>query len=596
MNAASRSLSCYLPRLLSGRLARGPIATPEARLHSAAVLLSDLQGFTSLVATFTGSGRAGLEQLTWVLNSYFADLVEEVYAHGGDVLCIAGDAFLCYWPMEPGDALGDITLRAAQAGLAIQKRLHNRDAGHGHRFATRIGVGAGDLSIAFVGGTGGRWDLIADGRALHEAAEAERACAPGELVLSPAAWGLIGPRCKAGRALGDPGTALAEVSEALSARPTPKPSGTQIEEALLRPFVPPSVLDREGSEIAWLAEQRNVTVLMADLPQLGDASAASLESAHASVRAFQQAIERYEGTVRVDMDDKGVMVLAVFGLPPRAHENDALRALHAARALRAALDGLGIDCGIGVATGRAFCGAFGSDLRREYMLRGGVINLAARLMKSAHASVVCDNATALAVRGRMTFETLAPLVLKGHAQPVPAYRPLGDSDRAQAGAAPMIGRERERALLEAQLQPLLGGEQGGLAIVEAEAGLGKSKLLADLRARAESAGVRVLAAVADAIESNTAYFAWRPVFAAVFGLEGSLDSAGARARIAGKMAAQPELARLLPLLNAVIPIQIPDNELTSEMTGDVRAENTRQLLVKVLFPAQWDPKLGIHVT
>ena len=145
MNAASQTLSSYVPRLLSGRLARGSISRPEARLDSAAVLLSDIRGFTSLVAAFTGAGREGLEQLTWVLNRYFADLVEEVYAHGGDVLCIAGDAFLCYWPMESADDLGDTTLRAAQAGLAIQRRLHDREAGHGHRFAPRIGSGAGAL-------------------------------------------------------------------------------------------------------------------------------------------------------------------------------------------------------------------------------------------------------------------------------------------------------------------------------------------------------------------------------------------------------------------------------------------------------------------
>lgn len=565
MNTAAHALPSYVPRLLHRRLAEGaPIAAPEAQSGFAAVLLSDIQGFTSLVEGFTSAGRAGLEELTWVLNSYFADLVEEVYAHGGDVLCIAGDAFLCYWPAESADELADTALRAAQAGVAIQARLHGRDAGRGRSFATRIGVAAGELSLAFVGGVGGRWELIADGRALHEAAAAEKACAPGEVVLSPAARRLVAVRAP------------------LPPRALPARSELRDAEALLRPFMPPAVLDRFDSDVAWLAEQRTVTVLMADLPELGDATAENLERTHAGVRAFQQVIERFEGTLRVDIDDKGVMVLAAFGLPPRAHENDALRAVHAARALREAFDLLGVRCGIGIATGRAFCGAFGSDLRREYMLRGDVVNLAARLMRAADAAVVCDHATVQSVRGRIAFEALAPISVKGRSQPVQVYRPLGRSERVQRVSAPMIGRLREQSLLEAQLAALLGGADGGLVVVEAEAGLGKSRLLAELGERAEASGVRVLTAVAEAIESNTAYYAWRPVFAAVFGIDAGQDGEAARAHVMQKMAQRPELERLLPLLAAVLPIQIADNELTQEMTGEVRAENTRQLLARLL--------------
>jgi class 3 adenylate cyclase/tetratricopeptide (TPR) repeat protein len=581
MNAAAHALSSYVPKLLSRRLATsGPIAAPEAQLTSAAVLLSDLQGFTPLVASFTAAGRSGLEQLTWVLNGYFSDLVEEVYAHGGDVLCIAGDAFVCYWPAAaPGD-LGESTLRAAQAAIAVQARVHGRDAGRGHRFATRVGVSAGDLAIAFVGGVGNRWELILDGPALHQAADAERRCPPGEVFLSPAAWQLVSHRCE-GRPVEGSGVVLGAVRERLA--PLPALNDPPVPAALLRPFLPPSLLDRDVSEPAWLAEQRGVTVLLADLPSLGDGTASSLELTHASVRAFQQVVERFEGTVRVDVDDKGVMLLAVFGLPPRAHENDALRAIHAARALRQALDALGVRCGIGVATGRAFCGAFGSDLRREYTLRGGVINLAARLMHAAGSMVVCDHATMLSVRGRIEFEALAPLELKGHAQPVAAYRPAGSSERNERATAQIVGRLRERAALGAQVRALLDGGDGGLVIIEAEAGLGKSRLLSQARADAERLGVRVLAATADAIESNTAYYAWRPVFSSIFGLDAALDVAAARARVIEKMTALPAVARLLPLVNAVVAIQMPDNELTQEMIGDVRAENTRQLLAKVLL-------------
>ena len=78
----------------------------------------------------------------------------------------------------------------------------------------------------------------------------------------------------------------------------------------------------------------------------------------------------------------------VFGLPPRAHEDDAARALLAAADLEPVLAAAGAS-GIGIATGRALCGSFGSDVRRDYMVRGDVINLAARLMQSGAGATVC---------------------------------------------------------------------------------------------------------------------------------------------------------------------------------------------------------------
>ncbi|MGA2551271.1 MAG: adenylate/guanylate cyclase domain-containing protein [Burkholderiaceae bacterium] len=582
MNAETRAFSSYVPRLISKRLASGAaFHAPEAEIVSAAVLVSDIQGFTSLVRAFTEAGRSGLEELTWVLNGYFADLVEEIYAHGGDVLCIAGDGFLCYWPVVAPFDLAQTTLRAAQAGFAIQARLHDRNAGHNQRFATRIGVSAGDVSIAFVGGVGGRWELVADGQTLREAAEAELACPPGKVVLSTSAWEMVARSCE-GSPLDEIGVMLSAIPEQLPPVIEPESQIPDLDERLLLPFLQPSVLDSPDSEGGWLAQQRGVTVLMADLPGLGDAGVQDLERTHASVRAFQQVVERFEGTVRVDVDDKGVSVLAVFGLPPRAHENDALRAIHAARALREALDALDVRCGIGVATGRAFCGTFGSDLRRDYMLRGAVVNLAARLMRVAGSLVLCDRATTLAVRGRISFEAVGALELKGHVGLVQTYRPLGSSDQNQGANRPLIGRQRERSVLAKQLQMLLDGGQGGLVVLEAEAGLGKSRLMADLNRSADLSGVRVLIATADAIESNTAYFAWRPVLRRIFGVDATLDLASARERVIEKMAGLPELARLLPLLNVVLPVQIPENELTQEMIGDVRAENTRQLLAKIL--------------
>ena len=81
---------------------------------------------------------------------------------------------------------------------------------------------------------------------------------------------------------------------------------------------------------------------------------------------------------------------------------------------------LGLRCAIGLTTGRAFCGAVGSDLRREYAVIGDVVNLAARLMQAAPGRILCDGATYQAARAHLAFQDLPAISVKGKAEPIPS--------------------------------------------------------------------------------------------------------------------------------------------------------------------------------
>src|SRR5262249_37305678 len=183
---------------------------------------------------------------------------------------------------------------------------------------------------------------------------------------------------------------------------------------------------------------------------------------------------------------------------------------------------------------------------------------------------------------RVRFEDLAPIVVKGKAEAIEVYRPLGRAAAREAGTtAVAIGRAREASAIDA----LLAGAQeepsrGGTIVLEGDPGMGKSVLVAGAMARAAgpSRSRRARGAAGD-VERTTPYFAWRPVFGALFGLSEHTESRASWSGVLDTMARDRELSDLAPLLNAVLGSSLPDNELTAQMSGEVRADNTRRLLV-----------------
>jgi hypothetical protein len=111
----------------------------------------------------------------------------------------------------------------------------------------------------------------------------------------------------------------------------------------LEGYVPAAVTARlAAGQSAWVSELRTVSVLFVRLPGLDDISSDTLEQAQQLVGAVQGALYEHEGSVnKLGVDDKGATLVAAFGLPPVAHEDDAVRAVQAALEVQARLRRLG---------------------------------------------------------------------------------------------------------------------------------------------------------------------------------------------------------------------------------------------------------------
>jgi class 3 adenylate cyclase/tetratricopeptide (TPR) repeat protein len=240
-------------------------------------------------------------------------------------------------------------------------------------------------------------------------------------------------------------------------------------------------------------ERRHLTVLFCDV--VGSTEIAARldpeewrEMVGAYHRAAAEAISRYGGHVAQYLGD-GVM--AYFGWP-EAHENDAERAARAGLAILEAVSKLNqqsasptISVRVGIDSGKVVVGA---GAGKDAEVFGETPNIAARVQTAAAPdTVLITGATHRLLSGLFVVEERGAQELKGVANPVQLYRvlrPTGVRGRLAAarGLTPFVGREEELRLLLSRWERACDGE-GQLVLVIGEAGIGKSRLVAEFHDR-----------------------------------------------------------------------------------------------------------------
>jgi class 3 adenylate cyclase len=215
---------------------------------------------------------------------------------------------------------------------------------------------------------------------------------------------------------------------------------------------------------------------------------------------MSRAVFRYEGTIA---QLQGDAMLAFFGAPV-AHEDDPERAIFAALDMLVATEEFasqlksthGIDFRIraGINSGPVLVGNVGSDLRYEYTALGDAVNVAARMQTAAQpGTIVITEMTRRLTGDTFDLDDLGEIEVKGKAEPIQAYRVVG---RKAAPArrrglesvgldSPMVGRDEQLARLTSLLDVIAAG-RGRVAFVVGEPGIGKSRLLAELKTAALS--------------------------------------------------------------------------------------------------------------
>ena len=559
-----------------------------------AALFADISGFTPLTATLRHElgARRGAEEVIRRIDAVFAELIDRIHRYHGNVIGFSGDAITCWFDDGPDGGAAERVVAVAFELQAVMSRFEAiiTPAGVAIPLAIKVAMATGPARRFLVGDPRTYVIEVIAGATVDRTATAEKLAARGEVIADePTVIQLQRPPVIAQWHTSN-GMRYAVLSSPGDQPVPPEPPVPPvIDRETARPWLLPPVYHHlmQGGE-AFLAELRPAVPFFVRFSGIDyDSDDEAGLKLDAFVRRVQAVLDRYEGfLVQITMGDKGSYLYICFGAPV-AHENDPARAASAALALRAAAAELSfIDpLQIGISRGLVHSGAYGGPQRRTYAIMGNEVNIAARLMTTAQPGQILISARVAEGAGEdLVTRQLPPVRFKGMEEMFLLSelieRAISPRVIGLTHAPMMIARNAERAQLDMVLAELADGRALAL-LIEGAAGMGKSLLLAELARKALAMpDALTLSGGGDAIEQSTPYFGWRPVFEALLDIA---NRPGWRDELPERL--DPAMQPLLPLLNAVLPLDLPDNELTAQLAGEARQDNTQELLIGLLRSA-----------
>ncbi len=344
------------------------------------------------------------------------------------------------------------------------------------------------------------------------------------------------------------------------------------------------------------AERRQLTVMFCDLV---DSTALSArldpEDFGDIIRAYQAAcaevIRRFDGHIAQYLGDG---LLVYFGYP-RAHEDDAQRAVRAALGIVEAVGRLSVGADqrlaarVGIHTGGVVVGNVGGEGRQERLALGETPNVAARLETLARPHcVVVSMATHRLIAGFFAVRDLGHQTLKGVSGRLRAFEIVEESAArsrldAAAGLTPLVGREQEVGLLLDRWEQA-GEGRGQVVFLTGEPGIGKSRLTQVLKERLAETPHSRLEARCSPYYEHTPLYPMIDLLPRMF--KWSQDEAhdAKLAKLArGLEEAGVALAEALPLLAALLSLPAPERYPLPPMSPERQKQKTLEVLSGLLL-------------
>jgi len=400
-------------------------ALEKSQFFYGCCLIADISGFTLLSSTLCAKGLDGIDELRLFIDNSFATLVQLVYQYGGEVIAFAGDALLCVFPSADESAKPHACSQAIKCGLQMLKcsiqdtRIH-------------VAISYGKMCFAILGGHNGKYDFLVNGECVdivgeglakaHEqecivttdvyrTVESEFTGVALAIVEEEAEYVLITGRKLNSLGWYDSNTPKTNFNwQSIGGSPCVTSEACTVEgslenhddddkvstsEKVILGCVPLPVLRAIASDtLSDLAEIRTVTTLFLRLDSYCTREMVMVSDMQPFFLAMQRCLDECGGMLRQFLiDDKGCVLIGLWGVPTATHAANCTKALRCAVLMRNDARKLMCSTSIGLATGSVFCGVVGPQYRREYVAIGKSVNLSARLMAKANGRILMDSET-----------------------------------------------------------------------------------------------------------------------------------------------------------------------------------------------------------
>ena len=435
---------------------------------SATTMFIDISGFTAMTQTLMKNGKEGAEILTSIINNIFTPAIDAIYNNQGFISTFAGDAFTAIFPENITSPFSAVIAAVNIQELFLQ--IGNQHSKFGN-FQLRVKVG---LSYGNV-----QWGLIRNdiqnvyyyrGDAVNNCAFSEHQCTTGDTVFDVKLHSVLKENLK------DIEFETKSENYFLIKKLNQKPEQISIELEKyngkdLNQFVPQVILDRKLK-----GEFRDIISAFLSFEET--------EELHKGISDIITIADEYGGYFnKVDFGDKGAVALILFGAPIGREKLNERACDFGLKVLKMASE-RNINLRMGLTQGKVFAGFIGSDRRCEYTALGMTVNLSARfMMKAGWQEVFIDEHVLANVETIYDNDFLSEQEFKGFSDKVPVFRLNSKKEKSltKSFTGEMVGRSGDLLKLKKMLDPIEDGKFGGIVYVDGIAGIGKSRLINELK-------------------------------------------------------------------------------------------------------------------
>ena len=581
-------LRAYLPETLIRHWARQPEGSSLwGEWISGSLMHCDITGFTAMSESLATLGKEGAELMAAVLNRFFEPMLQIAERWGGVQMKFGGDAMLLFFSgRQHAECAGACALEM-QAAMAEFRQVTAGQQTHPLRM--RIGIHSGSFYSASVGADAGMLHYMLLGRDVNRTAAVEPFAGPGQVVLSAEAAALLRPSCRllpGGHEI----WRLQRFTAPLPALPPPQRRGSL--PPIIRRYVMPALAfpATPGEISGFAAEHRRVTAMFINLLGASEllgrgTDSDALAQVDAYVKVLLSLLERHSGFLAgSDVAEEGDKLIVLFGAPV-SHENQEASALRCALDLERELAASGLELRqrIGINSGFVFAGEIGSARRREYTVIGDSVNLAARLMAAARpGQTIASGRTVQRCADEFDLARMRPLRVKGKAAPVSAWRLQGErtGGGTSKGTGAMLGRDSEIASLLRVARSVARGK-GRWVYLAGEAGIGKSRLVAEFVKRLGSRGWRSLAAESHSHTSRVPFSMWTPLLRSLLATDGREPGWDAVTAEVTRLA--PGHAVFAPLIGELLSLPAGEDRGLRSLDAATRRQRLTDTVVEILL-------------